>query len=140
MDGGFKLSDTLLILLAELVLNPSKKEKIELFQRARALLYPIESHEPFGLIVIEAMSCGTPVVAMNLGAMPEIIKDGYTGFLCNSLKDFEKCLNNLGQIDPKNCHFYVREKFDYRKVVPLFVEVYRRLQGDFDESGPNLSR
>lgn len=104
----------------ETVINPSHKEKVELLQGAKALILPYESHEPFGLIVIEAMSCGCPVITSNLGAMPEIIQEG--GIICRSFDDFVEAVKNAEDLKPEDARRNA-ERYDYRKVVPRYLDL-----------------
>ncbi|UCD02828.1 MAG: glycosyltransferase family 4 protein, partial [Candidatus Aenigmatarchaeota archaeon] len=87
------------------------EKKLDLYQHARCLLFPIRWEEPFGLVMIEAMSCGTPVVAMNRGSVPEIIKHGETGFVADNYNDFLKYTKKVDEIDPKDCRRWVEKKF-----------------------------
>ena len=72
--------------------------KRELYRRARALLAPVQCHEPFGLTLIESLACGTPVIASRMGAFPEIIKDGETGFLCSNKAQYIQAINSLDEL------------------------------------------
>src|SRR5206468_2580064 len=91
--------------------NASGKDKIKILTKARALLFPIRWEEPFGVAVIEALACGTPVIAMNKGAMPEIIQHGVNGFLANNEDEFEEYMQRVGEIDPVKCRQSVRDNF-----------------------------
>ena len=98
--------------------------KREMYRNASALLYPVLAHEPFGLVVIEALSCGTPVIAMNMGAMPEIINHGETGFLCNSSDDIVDAVSHVKELnrdairkDSVERWHYTRAAKDYEKIV-----------------------
>jgi glycosyltransferase involved in cell wall biosynthesis len=72
--------------------------KRELYRRARALIAPSLSHEPFGLVLIEALACGTPVICSRLGAFPEIIKHGETGFLCRNKAEYLEAIDQVGDL------------------------------------------
>src|SRR3954471_2875886 len=81
----------------------SHEEKVELLAGARALLNPIRWSEPFGLVMIEAMACGTPVLAFAEGAAPEIVEDGRTGFLCHDEADMAEAIARIDSIDRAAC-------------------------------------
>jgi len=101
--------------------------KQRLISNARALLFPIDWEEPFGMVVIEAMACGTPVVAMNRGAMPEIIKHGINGFLANSVEEFEEYMQRVDEIDPNECRRSVEERFSSDVMAAQYIERYREV-------------
>ena len=98
--------------------------KRELYRRARALLAPSLSHEPFGLVLIEALSCGTPVICSRLGAFPEIIKQGETGFLCKNKAEYLEAIDRVGDLpagapraDAEARWHYLRAASDYMKLL-----------------------
>lgn len=97
-------------------------EKVKLYQDARAFLFPINWPEPFGLVMIEAMSCGTPVVAYANGAIPEVVVDGKTGFVIerNSEKMMVEAVENIGSIRREDCRKHVEEKFSVEKMVESY--------------------
>lgn len=103
-------------------LGGAKKKKF--ISEAKALLFPIEWEEPFGMAVIEALACGTPVVAMNRGAMPEIIQHGVNGFLANSVEEFGEYMLRVDEIDPKACRKSVIEMFTADKMAANYRERY----------------
>ncbi len=103
------------------------KKKLEMYQNAKALLFPIQWDEPFGLVMIEAMSCGTPVVAMNRGSVPEIIKHGETGFIADNYNDFLKYAKKVDEIDPKNCRRWVEKKFSIGAMTDGYEKIYRKM-------------
>ena len=103
------------------------EKKVELFKNAKAFLYPIRRPEPFGLVVIESMACGTPVIAYKEGAMPEIIKDGKTGFLVNSPEEMVRALQKIKQIERINCRRYVGRKFGLKKMVNKYESLYNKI-------------
>ena len=89
-------------------------EKVELLQHARATLFPIEWDEPFGLVMIESMACGTPVIATRFGAVPEVIDDGVTGVIVPSWRDMGDALERADAIDPQVQRRVVEERFSPR--------------------------
>ncbi len=105
------------------------QERDELLQHAFALLHPINFNEPFGLSVVEAMACGTPVIAFNRGSMPEVIKDGVTGYLVNNTEEAVERLNSMKNIDRAACRRWVGERFSQERMVADYIEVYTRILG-----------
>ena len=114
-----------------------RKKLIETIAGARALLFPIKWNEPFGLVMIEAMACGTPVVAYNMGSVAEVIKDGETGFIIEQeegvkgLSDAINKINSMGAEDYRamrlNCRRQVEEHFTLEKMVDNYEEVYKKV-------------
>jgi glycosyltransferase involved in cell wall biosynthesis len=96
----------------------------EFYRRAKAFLFPIEWEEPFGLVMIEAMACGTPVIAFNKGSVPEVIKDGKTGFIVNNTAEAIEALKNIDKIDRKECRKHVEDNFTARKMINDYEKVY----------------
>ncbi|MGH9278795.1 MAG: glycosyltransferase family 4 protein [Acidimicrobiales bacterium] len=94
-----------------IIFDTGHDEKVELLGRARATLVPIQWPEPFGLVMIESMACGTPVIAMSRGAAPEIVDDGTTGFLVDDIDGMVEALGRVDSIDPEACRDRVSEKF-----------------------------
>ena len=107
-------------------------EKTDLVSRARALLFPIDWPEPFGLVMTEAMACGTPVVATPRGAVPEVVDDGTTGFVV-SVEDYPQdaaaAIRRLGEIDPKACRTHVEQRFSKEAMVSGYEAVFERAAG-----------
>lgn len=102
-------------------------KKMKLMSEAKALLFPIDWEEPFGMVVIEAMACGTPVVAMNRGAMSEIIEHGVTGFLANDEKEFAEYMQRVDEINPAACREAVERKFGARKMAEEYLARYKQV-------------
>ena len=118
--------------------KPSSVEhKLELYQKAKALLFPIQWEEPFGLVVAEAMSCGTPVIAFNRGAMPEIVQDGVTGFLVDYEKGVDGLAEAIGKLNSltneeyakmrKNSRKRIQENFSAERMVGKYEKLYQDL-------------
>jgi glycosyltransferase involved in cell wall biosynthesis len=105
------------------------QEKARLLAGARALLYPVQQGEPFGLVLVEAMACGTPVVALRRGAVPEIVADGVSGLLFDTLDEMVEGLTRVEAIDRKRVQAHAREQFDASRMVEGYERVYRRLAG-----------
>jgi glycosyltransferase involved in cell wall biosynthesis len=102
-------------------------KKVELFRNAKAFLFPVKRPEPFGLVVIEAMACGTPVIAFKQGSMPELIKDGETGFLVDSIEEAVSALKKIEEIKRENCRSWVKENFSLRKMVNRYEKLYKKI-------------
>ena len=96
---------------------------------ARALLHLIGFEEPFGLSVIEAMACGTPVIAYPKGSMPELIVDGVTGFLVNSLEEAIAAIDRIGEIDRAACRDHVARHFTVDRMADRYLALYHDILG-----------
>jgi len=111
-------------------------KKRELFKNAKALIFPTggfktDWEEPFGLVMIEAMASGTPVIASNNGAVPEVINDGDTGFICSSKKEMIEKLEIIDEINPVKCRKWVEDRFSLEAMVKSYLTCYKRLlRGD----------
>src|SRR2546430_4235226 len=86
-------------------------EKVELLQDARVTLFPIEWEEPFGLVMIESMACGTPVIATRWGAVPEVIEDGRSRIVVVDYRAMPHALDEADALDPWECRHYVESRF-----------------------------
>ena len=95
--------------------------------RARALLHLINFDEPFGLSVIEAMACGTPVIAFNRGSMPELIDHGVTGFLVNTVEEAVAMVARVGELDRAACRSAVQTRFTVDRMAERYLALYRQL-------------
>jgi glycosyltransferase involved in cell wall biosynthesis len=100
------------------------RAKRELLAAARCLLFPIRWEEPFGLVMIEAMVTGTPVVALRAGSVSEVVVDGETGYVCDEPSDLGAALEAIGDIDPAACRSHVQECFGLERMVAGYEEVY----------------
>jgi glycosyltransferase involved in cell wall biosynthesis len=107
--------------------EPAKRKM--LLGKASALLHPISFDEPFGMSVAEAMLCGTPVIAFNRGAMPELIKDGETGFLVNSIDEAVAAVGRLREIKRRACHEWAGSQFSSEKMVNDYLGLYKKILG-----------
>ncbi|MDO9537617.1 MAG: glycosyltransferase family 4 protein [Thermoplasmata archaeon] len=104
----------------------------ELLGKALGFIHSINFNEPFGLSVVEANACGTPVVAFNKGSMPEIISDGENGFLVNDVSSAADAISNLKTISRQRCRAIVEERFSQDKMVEKYLAVYRQIIGKND--------
>jgi glycosyltransferase involved in cell wall biosynthesis len=100
--------------------------KNELLKHARALLFPIDWEEPFGLVMIEAMACGTPVLAYPGGAVEEIVEDGVSGWICHDLDELAKRCASPG-ISPEACRAHVERHFSATRMAQGYLSVYRQI-------------
>lgn len=110
--------------------------KNELMGKAWATLFPITWKEPFGLVMIESMASGTPVIATSMGSTPEVIADGETGFLCNSVEECIEALSKVPSVDRKTCRSYVENNFSIKQMVDGYEAVYNQLLSEsFGQNG-----
>lgn len=107
--------------------NLSGQRKMKYLSESKALLFPIQWEEPFGVAVIEALACGTPVVAMDRGAMPEIIEHGVTGFLAKDENEFFEYMKRVDEIDPAACRRSVEEKFSAQSMATTYLDRYQEV-------------
>ncbi len=116
------------LLASDVVLyeNVTHDEKIELLGRACAMVFPMRWPEPFGLVMIEAMACGTPVVTTNWGAAPELVEDGVTGFRRDGEDDLVEMIGRVDSLDPAECRRWVEERFSGAAMVRGYEAVYDR--------------
>lgn len=105
----------------------SGRQKVELLGRARALLYPIQHPEAFGLVLIEAMLCGTPVVAMGIGAAPEIVEPGVTGFCVTDRDEFLRAVPRSFDLPRAAIRQAAERRFSAERMTRDYLEVYRKL-------------
>lgn len=104
--------------------------KNELLGNSMAMLFPIQWNEPFGLVMIEAMACGTPVLALPGGSVEEVVRDGISGFICNSIEDMaERAVNSISKIKPQTVREYARQFFSLERMVSDYLELYEELVG-----------
>lgn len=123
---------------------PDKNERLKLYQKAKALLFPTHLEEQFGLVSVESMACGTPVIAYNHGANAEVIEDGVTGFIIDpnnedrpkkgawiikkqGVEGLIEAVGRIGEIDRAACRKRVEEKFTRERMIKEYLELYKRL-------------
>lgn len=111
-------------------------QKVPLLQKAKAFLMPIHWEEPFGLVMIEALACGTPVIAYRRGSVPEIIEDGKNGFIVeeNDIDGMVTAIKNIDKIDRKYCRESVKKRFSIEKMVSGYEEVYKKVIEQYKKS------
>jgi glycosyltransferase involved in cell wall biosynthesis len=102
-------------------------EKNELLGGALALLFPIQWQEPFGLVMIESMACGTPVIALRNGSVPEVVNEGVSGFVCDSMDEMVSAVEQL-PFDPATVREYAEDQFSVNTMVNQYAALYRELR------------
>jgi len=102
--------------------------KDQLLGSAAALLMPVEWEEPFGIVTVEAMACGTPVVGFHRGALPEIIRDGSTGFLCRTVEQAVGAVGRLGLIDRRRVRAECERRFSAAAIVAAYEQLYEAMR------------
>lgn len=107
--------------------NAGPEEGRELLGNAKALLHPIFFDEPFGLSVVEAMMCGTPVIAFNRGSMPELLISGTTGFLVTNNNEAVEAVDSLSNIEPDACRDHALEHFSIERMVTAYINAYEEV-------------
>ncbi|MBD2180926.1 glycosyltransferase family 4 protein [Planktothrix sp. FACHB-1355] len=111
-------------------------QKCALMGGAVATLFPITWREPFGLVMIESMAVGTPVIAMSLGSVPEVIVDGKTGFICNNIAETVAAVDRVGGIDRYTCREHAVKNFSMERMADGYLAVYQKILAErFAENG-----
>jgi glycosyltransferase involved in cell wall biosynthesis len=103
------------------------RDKEQFLSHARALLFPIEWAEPFGLVLIEALACGTPVIALRRGSVPELIDHGVTGFIVEDVDGAVSAVGQLETIDRRACRRTFEERFDAHRMAREYVQIYHQV-------------
>jgi glycosyltransferase involved in cell wall biosynthesis len=105
------------------------QEKIALLRSAKCVLLPSTAPETSSLVAMEAVACGTPVIAMRTGALPEIVEHGRTGFLVNSIEEMAEAIGHADEIDPMTCRRAAETRFSAQRMAHEYIELYERLIG-----------
>ncbi len=105
----------------------SHDEKAELLGNASVTLFPITWQEPFGLVMIESMATGTPVIATNMGSVSEVVSHGVSGFICPSYKEMASMIPKALELSRHSCRKYVENKFSVNKMVDGYEAIYRQI-------------
>lgn len=103
------------------------QEKSNFLKNARGLIAPIQWAEPFGLFFVEAMACGTPVITMNRGSAPEVIKNGETGFVLNNIEEATNAVKSIDKIKREDCRKWVEKNFSAEIMVENYEKIYYQL-------------
>ena len=111
----------------QLVGEVNDQAKEEFLANAAALLFPIDWPEPFGLVMIEAMACGTPVIAFRRGSVPEVIDDGVTGFVVEDEAGAIRAIKRLGELDRRRVRARFEERFTSRRMAQDYIEHYEKM-------------
>ena len=104
-----------------------QEQLVRYYQKAEALLMPIQWEEPFGLTMVEAMACGTPVIALHRGSVPEIVKHGETGFVVHSIADMAEAVGHIPEISRAACRKHVEENFNLEKMVDGYEATFEKV-------------
>ena len=113
--------------LVEFIGEISDLEKNEFLGKAAAFLFPINWSEPFGIVLIESLACGLPVVAYPLGSVPEIIENNVSGFLVNNVEEAVKAVANISKIDRKECRRAFERRFTAQRMANDYLSIYQRI-------------
>ena len=105
----------------------SHQRKLELLAGASALVFPIRWNEPFGMVMLEALACGTPVLAFPEGAAPEVVDDGRTGFLCEDEEAMVEAIGRLSELDRSDCRMAVEGYFSTDRMVAEHIELFESM-------------
>jgi glycosyltransferase involved in cell wall biosynthesis len=116
----------------------SHEIKVDLMSRAKALVFPIQWPEPFGLVMTEAMACGTPVIVRPSGAATEVVVDGETGWLCSDVNEMVDAVDRLDGISPDACRARVAENFSVQTMTHGYEGIFRRVAGCITTSDVTL--
>ena len=103
--------------------------KLDLLANAYALLFPIDWPEPFGLVLIEAMACGTPAIAYRCGSVPELVEEGVTGFIVDDLNSAVEAVAKVQNLDRRLCRGRFEERFSAQRMAQGYLEIYDRILG-----------
>ncbi len=124
--------------LVEFIGEVNEREKDALLGGAYAYLFPIDWPEPFGLTMVEAMATGTPVIAYRAGSVPEIVIDGVTGFVCDSLCEMVEAVPRVRELDRRACRQHVERNFSPQVMASKYEAIYRQLVESWSASGPGV--
>jgi glycosyltransferase involved in cell wall biosynthesis len=113
--------------LVEFIGEIGEAEKGEFLRNAKALLFPIDWPEPFGLVMIEAMACGTPVIAFRRGSVSEIIEDGLTGFVVDSVEEAVEATHRVSSLDRRFCRKVFEQRFSAQRMCKDYLGAYERV-------------
>ena len=112
---------------AEWVGEITDQQKNEFLGNAFALLFPIDWPEPFGLVMIEAMACGTPVIAFDNGSVPEVMEDGVTGFIVGEIDEAAEAVGRVRNLSRARCREVFEKRFTVVRMANDYINVYERM-------------
>jgi glycosyltransferase involved in cell wall biosynthesis len=125
--------------LVEYVGEIGEQDKGDFLGRARALLFPIDWPEPFGLVMIEALACGTPVVAYQHGSVPEVLDDGVTGFIVSNLEEAVAAARRIPQLSRSRCREVFERRFSARRMAADYLRLYEKLADQYATARSHVS-
>ena len=117
----------------------TREQKKQWYRHALATLFPVQWGEPFGLVLIESMACGTPILAFKKGAVPEIVVNGKTGFVVDSLDGMIRAVGHINSIDPRECQRHVQNHFSVTCMAKKYSELYQEIVDSHKISDNRLS-
>jgi glycosyltransferase involved in cell wall biosynthesis len=115
-------------------------EKDEFLGNAYALLFPIDWPEPFGLVMIEAMACGTPIIAYRYGSVPEVMEEGATGFIVETMEEAVEAVERIPLLSRRRCREVFEERFSASRMAQDYLAVYEQLVSPMESEGVWLGR
>jgi glycosyltransferase involved in cell wall biosynthesis len=121
--------------IVEYIGEISEREKNDFLGNAYALLFPIDWPEPFGLVMIESMACGTPVVAYRMGSVPEVVDDGRTGFIVANIDEAVKAVKRIDTLSRHTCREVFEHRFSATRMALDYVRIYRELEAGAGDRG-----
>jgi glycosyltransferase involved in cell wall biosynthesis len=104
--------------------NDEKKKYY--LQRSRALLFPIKWQEPFGIVMVEALACGTPVIAFNRGAVPEVIENGKNGYIVNNIDEMVESISKVSTLEHDKIRADTVSRFSLENITKEYLDVFKR--------------
>lgn len=102
-----------------------RARKAELLQSARCLVFPVCWEEPFGIVMVEAMACGTPVVGFRRGSVPEVVTHGRTGYVCDDVEGLADAIGRVGELSPHDCRREAELRFDVEMMADRYARIYQ---------------
>lgn len=102
-----------------------RARKAELLQSARCLVFPVSWEEPFGIVMVEAMACGTPVVGFRRGSVPEVVTHGRTGYVCDDVEGLADAIGRVGELSPHDCRREAELRFDVEMMADRYARIYQ---------------
>ena len=123
----------------EFVGEIGERDKGEFLGNAAALLFPIDWPEPFGLVMIEALACGTPVIAFDSGSVPEIIENGITGFVVSNIDEAASAVGRISTLNRRRCRETFERRFSASRMASDYLDIYRRLVSRHEGDGAGMT-